>query len=92
MKGRTGFWEYLSGAYGDEEAMPVLPIVELAGDGRVLVENHLGVIQYTDNQVGIKMKYGVIQICGCSLLLEYMTKTRLVIIGRIDQILLHRRG
>ena len=74
----------------DPDLFPIVPIVELAGSHRVLVENHLGVIQYSTEKIGIKMKYGEIQICGCGLTLEHMTRVKLIVTGRIDGICLLR--
>lgn len=82
---------YLSEKTINPELFPVLPIVELAGGSRVLIENHLGVTQYSREKIGIKMKYGEIQILGCGLTLEQMTRAKLVVTGRIDDICLRRR-
>lgn len=91
MRKRRSILDYLSDRTDDPEVLPVLPVVELAGSNRVLVENHLGVVLYSGEAVGIRVKYGVLQVCGCGLLLRHMTKTKLVITGRIDQITLIRR-
>lgn len=82
--------DYLSEKTENPELFPTVPIVELAGNRRVLVENHLGVIQYSTEKIGIKMKYGQMQICGCDLTLEQMTKVKLIVTGRIDGICLLR--
>lgn len=74
-----------------EETMPGLPIVELAGDSRVLIENHRGIVQYSQEQIGVRVKYGKLLVCGCSLHLSCMTRERLVIHGRIKEIHLERR-
>lgn len=91
MKPKRKLKDYLSETTVNPELFPILPIVELAGSRRVLVENHLGVIQYSRETIGIKMKYGEIQINGCGLTLEQMTRVKLVVTGRIDGICLHRR-
>lgn len=91
MNPKQRFKKYLSEKTVNPELFPVLPIVELAGGRRVLIENHLGVTQYSKEKIGIKMKYGEIQIIGCGLSLEQMTRTKLVVTGRIDEICLHRR-
>lgn len=91
MKKRRSILDYLSEKSDDPEALPVLPILELAGGNRVLVENHLGVVYYSGEVVGIQVKYGTLRICGCGLLLRHMTKTKLVVTGRIDQIVLIRK-
>ena len=91
MRAKRKFKEFLPETAVDPELFPIVPIVELAGSHRVLVENHLGVIQYSTEKIGIKMKYGEIQINGCGLTLEQMTRVKLVVTGRIDGICLHRR-
>lgn len=82
--------EYLSEKAENPELFPSVPIVELAGSHRVLVENHLGVTQYSTEKIGIKMKYGQMQISGCGLMLAHMTRVKLIITGRIDGICLMR--
>lgn len=74
------------------EPMPGQTIVELAGDRRVLIEHHFGVIQYCPERIGVKVKYGQVLICGCGLELTRMTREQLVISGRIDTVSLLRRG
>ena len=91
MKPKHNIKDYLLEKTVYPELFPAIPIVELAGGSRVLIENHLGVIQYSREQIGIKMKYGEIQINGCGLTLEQMTRVKLVVTGRIDGICLHRR-
>lgn len=72
------------------EPLPRLPLVELAGENRVLVENHQGVIQYGCQEICLKVCYGYISICGNQLELARMTKEQLVITGVIDSISLCR--
>lgn len=74
------------------EPLPGQPIVEIAGDRRVLIENHFGVKAYSREQIVVKVKYGCVCICGCGLELMRMTKEQLVIRGRIDGVTLQRRG
>lgn len=75
-----------------EEPLPGQPIVEIAGDRRVLIENHCGVKEYGRERIGVKVKYGLVNICGSGLELQHMTKQQLVVSGRIDAISLCRRG
>lgn len=73
------------------EPIPGMPLVELLGCQRVLVENHCGIIQYCPNEIIIKVSYGVLIIHGCSLRMALMTKQRLIIKGKVQQILLEGR-
>ena len=73
------------------EPLPALPIAELAGDRRLMIENHQGVSAYSRENICVKVKFGLIQICGCDLELARMTRDLLVIRGSIDAVKLIRR-
>lgn len=74
------------------EPVPGQPIVEIAGDHRVLIENHFGVRGYSSEQIVVKVKYGCVRICGHCLELVKMTREQLVVRGKIDAVALQRRG
>ena len=74
------------------ESLPGVPVVELAGDRRVLIERHRGVTGYSREEICVKVSYGQVCVCGCGLELKHMTKEQLVISGRIDCVRLLRRG
>lgn len=76
----------------ETEPLPMQPIVEIAGDRRVLVENHGGVRAYSNEKILINVRFGVVCICGCGLELIRMTKEQLIIRGRIDSVSLQRRN
>ena len=72
------FWERLTlGMDLPGESLPTLPLIEIAGEHRVLVENHNGVIGYGDQQICVKVKFGYIKISGNQLLLSKLTKQQL---------------
>ena len=85
-KGRMILQRLADGADLSAEPLPGQPIVEIAGDRRVLIENHFGVKEYS------RVKYGLVCVCGCDLELIRMTKEQLIISGRIDAVTLIRRG
>lgn len=70
--------------------VPGLPLVEIAGESRVLIENHCGVSQYSSDSVCVKVKFGQVCVTGGALDLARMTKGQLVITGRIDTVCLLR--
>ena len=80
------------GADLGEEPLPGQSILEIAGENRVLIENHMGVREYSRERIGVKVKFGQINVCGDCLELRHMTKHRLVISGRIHSVVLCRRG
>lgn len=73
------------------EPVPGQPLVELAGDRRVLIECYCGVSQYSCEEICIKVSYGCIQVRGSCLELARMTGEQLVVTGRIDSITILRR-
>lgn len=75
----------------EEELLPGQSLVELFGAGRVLIEHHLGVTVFTCDEICIRMKYGILQICGQRLEMEKMSNEMLVITGRIDSLRIIRR-
>ncbi|MBQ7129913.1 MAG: sporulation protein [Oscillospiraceae bacterium] len=88
MKGSDFLWERLD---LPGEAIPGQPLVEIAGDSRVLIEQHRGVREYSRERIGVNVKFGVVQVCGSCLELRRMTREQLVIRGKIDGISLLRR-
>ena len=75
----------------ESEALPGLPILEIAGDRRVLIERHGGVLEYGPERILIRVSYGTVCVAGCGLELIRMTHQQLVIAGRVDSVFLQRR-
>lgn len=73
------------------EPVPGLPLVEISGQRRVLIENHRGVSGYGRQQITVRVSYGEISVRGCGLELARMSREQLVITGRIDCVSLNRR-
>ena len=73
------------------ETVPGQPLIELAGDRRVLIEHHRGITQYCREEICVKVSYGHVHIRGCGLEVSRMTAQLMVISGQIDCITLVRR-
>ena len=87
MKQSRGFWErIMTVADLGSEPIPGAPLLELNGAGRLLIENHSGVTQYSEQEICVKVSYGLISVCGSCLSLACMSKERLVITGSIDAV------
>ncbi len=74
------------------EPYPGLPLAEISGENRVLIENHRGVVKYSCCEILAKVRFGYFCVQGNGLKLLQMTKERLVIGGCIDSVHLVRRG
>lgn len=79
------------GADLSDESLPHTPVVEIAGDQRVLIEHHKGVTEYSRERICVKVPYGLVSIHGCGMELLQMTREQLVVSGRIDGVQLQRR-
>jgi len=73
------------------EPLPWVPLVELAGENRILIENHKGLAEYGCNEIQVKVSYGILSIRGRKLCVANMTRYRLIIAGCIDSISIIRR-
>ena len=73
-----------------DENIPGQPLVELCGCRRVLVENHGGVVEYGTERIGIRVRYGSVQILGQDLQVCRMMDKQLIITGNIASIHLER--
>ncbi len=73
-------------------SLPRVPVIEIANDHRVLIENHNGVTEYGDACIRVKVCYGCVSVSGSKLELAQITKEQLVILGRIDTVSICREG
>ena len=64
----------------------VLPITEILGNRRVLIENHKGIKGYNPECIRVCVPKGYILIKGCCLCVSVMTRYRLVITGNIHSV------
>ena len=72
--------------------LPGIPLVEICGDQRVLIEHHQGVVAYGDCEICVKVRYGILSVIGTRLTLARMTREQLVICGCVDGVRLLRKG
>lgn len=93
MKRQNGLMDRAASAADlPSEPLPKQTLVELLGDGRVLIENHRGIAEYGNAKIGVKTKYGELSVFGANLELICMTRCQLVIKGQIRSIELRRKG
>ena len=66
-------------------------LVEIYGQERVLIENHRGIVCYEEHEIHVEVDFGVVIISGDKLSLRNMSKSRLIITGKICTVNLHGR-
>ena len=69
-----------------ENVLAMHSIVELVGQGRLLIENHQGVLSYATKEIKVKVSYGCIIVTGSDLQLMEMSRVKLAICGRIYEL------
>jgi len=68
------------------------PLIEMCGNQRVLIENHLGILRYESSDIHIKVSFGYVCVKGDGMRIARMCRGKLIISGSIDSVVLHRRG
>lgn len=74
------------------ESLPGVPLLELNGDDRILIENHICVLGYTEQEILVRVCYGCIKIVGAGLVLACLRKEQLIIRGKVDSVTVIRGG
>lgn len=69
-----------------DQTLPGVPIIEIFGDSRVLIEGHCVVTQYSGSQIALRNGRGTICVSGCDLCMAELSRTQLIITGRIEGI------
>ena len=72
------------------EAVSGVTLLEISGDDRVLIENFICILGYTDSTVQVQVEFGIYEISGGSLVISCIQKDQMVIYGRVDCITLRR--
>ena len=92
MDGNRGLGKWLTTLEQiTDEQLPGVPVVEIGGCSRVLVERHRGVLAYSDETIEIRQCYGMLCVSGEDLQLREMTRDRLAICGKISALEIKRR-
>ncbi|SET41362.1 sporulation protein YqfC [Natronincola peptidivorans] len=63
-----------------------IPKITMVGNLQIYIENHKGIIEYTNNRIRISTKSGVLRILGKNLLLKNIVLEEIVIVGEIVQV------
>ena len=75
--------DWKSGIRADAGGLRPKTLVELYGNERVLIEEHRGILAYGDEEIRVGTSFGVTVIQGMELRLCCMSRSQLVIRGRI---------
>ncbi len=71
---------------------PGQTLIEIAGNNRVLLENHRGVVAYSGTLIRIRTGNGIVSVCGSDLIIECMSRFQLVITGCVHGVTIETGG
>jgi sporulation protein YqfC len=63
-----------------------MPRLTLIGNQRLLIENHRGVIHFTNEELKLEIHNGVIELLGSGLMISTISLEEILIEGRIDEL------
>ena len=89
MNRELGFVKFAADAM---TPLPGLPLIEICGQSRMLIENHRGIAGYGSCEIQINVCHGCVVVNGENLKVTNMCKDKLVITGRIHTVNLRGRG
>ncbi|MBS3994913.1 MAG: sporulation protein YqfC [Alkaliphilus sp.] len=63
-----------------------LPRITLVGNLQLYIENHRGLIEYSNQRIRIYTKNGIMRIMGKNLVIKTVIKEEIIIVGLIEHI------
>ena len=73
-----------------DQTLPGVPIIEIYGDRRVLVEGRCSVVQYDINCIKLRNPCGIVSVCGCGLQMAELSRVQTIITGNIESVSIRR--
>ena len=67
-----------------KEVILNIPILKLIGKNDIYIENHKGIIEYSNEILRINSEIGIIKICGKDLYIKEINKEELFITGNVN--------
>ena len=58
-----------------------IPRLTISGDKEIYIENHKGILEYTDTEIRISTAMGIVRVCGKNLIIDRIRVEDIVISG-----------
>lgn len=68
------------------EAVAGVSYIEITGTREMLVENHKGILEYTENEIKVNIGKNVLRITGQCLSVDAMNSNQLKLTGNIEAV------
>jgi sporulation protein YqfC len=85
LRGRMKHW-FTKQFQLPEDVMLELPRITMVGQIHAYIENHRGLVAFTDKEIILKMHKGFVRIKGEKLVLKTMVKEEIIVEGNIHDI------
>ena len=73
-----------------EDVMMDLPRITMIGQIHIYIENHRGLLAFTDKEVRLMLKHGQLLIKGSSFVIKTILPEEILLEGKIEQVLFIR--
>ncbi len=70
-----------------EDVMMDLPRITMIGQIHIYIENHRGLLTFTDHEVRLMLKHGQLLIRGSGFVIKTILPEEILLEGKIDQVL-----
>ena len=67
-----------------KDAVLGLPIITITGTTEFVLENHRGILEYTEEKIRILTRQGRVQVTGKNLQIIYYTSDEMKVTGKIE--------
>lgn len=74
------------------EAIEKIPKITIIGDEELTIENHGGILSFTDNEIRVKTCLGKMILKGRNFEIAYLSETTITVSGVFISFNLERRG
>jgi sporulation protein YqfC len=69
-----------------DENASAQPLLEICGNDRIVIEYHIGILEYSPDRITVRVKFGEYSVVGKGLSLCRMYNQQLLIRGRIQSV------
>lgn len=63
-----------------------IPRLTISGDKEIYIENHKGILEYTDTEIRISTAMGIVRVCGKNLMIDRIRLEDIVISGSFTKV------
>lgn len=63
-----------------------IPRLTISGDKEIYIENHKGILEYTDTEIRISTAMGIVRVCGKNLMIDRIRLEDIVISGCFSRV------